>query len=115
MHGQDVDFPVICYVATQNDQVVAAGGLSWQHGLCWIWLGMVQPDMRIHAIRIVRWAKRMLKTARQYGEAEVYCFRDDHLNSKRLLELVGFEFMATEPVIFTDGSAGEKEIWKWQN
>jgi hypothetical protein len=56
----------------------------------------------------------MLRKAQQLGEAQVYCWRDDHPRSRKLLETVGFQLMGLEDVTLFDGSIAQKEVWLWQ-
>lgn len=105
-------FPCVGYMAVRGKKLVAAGGLAWRFGRCDLWLDVV-PRRKVPALGVVRWARRMLLLARQMGETEVFCFRDDFPSSAKLLELVGFSLMGMQEVTFTDGTVVEKELWRW--
>lgn len=110
IEGRDVRFPVISYLGLDGDRILGAGGLAWMHGRCFLWLGLVDmADTR--AVRVVRAAKKMILIAKQLGEKTVYCWRDDHPHSAKLLALIGMTFNGVEPVTFGDGTTGEKEVW----
>jgi hypothetical protein len=127
LSGVTIDFPIIAYAGVyrygrQLPVVVAYGGLCWrfvnadeERPRCDIWLDVRRPDA-VPAVALVRWARRMLRQAAQLGEETVYCIRDDHPNSAKLLRLAGLKRMADGvSIIFADGDNRTGEVWKWQN
>lgn len=104
-----VDFPVIVYGGYEDDGTVrVVGGLSWIDGRCVAWVE-VFSDMSRKSLTLCRWAKRMLRMARQMGEAEVYVFRDEwQPASAKLIGMLGFEMVG---VMVTDGMEAGKEIF----
>lgn len=124
--GRPLTFPVIAHAiyvrrGKRKPILVGFGGLCWRfrdagasRNRCDIWFDIEQPDL-LNPVTLVRWARRMLRTAVQVGETSVYCIRDDEPNSAKLLELVGLERMAVDVTItFEDGSKRTGEIWRWQ-
>jgi hypothetical protein len=103
----------VAWSGVVDGHVAALGGLTWRFNRCDIWLEVWDPDA-ISARTIVTQARRMLMLAVQMGEATIYCFRDEHLNSAKLLGLIGLKFDHTEEVGFEDGSGAIREIWAWQ-
>src|SRR5690606_27703882 len=93
--------------------LVAAGGLAWNAGRCWLWLTPIDRT-RTYPVHIVRLGRRMLRMAAQLGEREVYCVRDPEPHAARLMRLVGLTLRGTEPTRYVDGSTGEMEVWTWQ-
>lgn len=110
--GRAVDWPVIAWADTRDGEVVAYGGLSWRFGWCDVWL-TVTDRRKASARVIVMFARRMLLTAKQMGEAVVYCVRDDEANSAKLLTLVGMKFDRMEEMTFEDRPPETGEIWRW--
>lgn len=91
-------FPCIAYEAWEGEHLIAGWGLAWivpdgeRKAHCW--LGLDAKGSTRHPVILVRWARRMLKTAVQLGESEVFTTRDaDEVMSERLLKLLGFEFV----------------------
>lgn len=125
--GRPVDFPVLTYAATWTarrkdavPQVVGYGGLCWRftnpgerRPRCDIWFDLVTPG-RIPPVTLVRWARRMLRTAAQMGEPVVYCIRDDEPNSAKLLTLAGLRLAENVTISFADGGERPGEIWQWR-
>lgn len=87
-------------------RIVGCGGLVWEQGMCWLWLGDVDAK-RAPAVTVVRMAKNMLDRAKQLGERTVYAARDEFPNSAKLLTLVGFKKLPDHPAL--DG----RELWAW--
>lgn len=120
-YPEPIDFPVVAYAgmmwpvgkSRRKPRLVAVGGLAWRFGRCDIWLHVFQPKL-VPTLALVRQARRMLLLAKQMGEAEVYCIRDDEPNSAKLLKLVGMEFWKSETITFTDDRRSTGEIWRWQ-
>lgn len=105
-----IRFPVIAYVAIEGESAIASFGLAWHHERCWLWFGVETVKAR-HAVYVVRWARRMLRVARQMGEIAVYSMRSEGPKSKQLHERLGFTLIGTEPVTFDDGRENVEEIW----
>jgi hypothetical protein len=108
-----VPFPAILYGGFEGDKCLGVGGLVWAHERCWLVLGFT-AEGQTRPVRIVRWAKRMLRKAEQLGETEVFSWREELPHSKKLLELVGLSFMGHETVTYWDGTTGQREVWRWQ-
>jgi hypothetical protein len=104
-----IDFPVISYAIMQDEMLICFGGLCWLPMVddgpnrCILWLDYTNITKQ-HAFPVVRMARRMLKTAVQLGEDEVWAHRDDTPTSERLLRMLGFE-RAEE-----DG-----DHWRWRS
>lgn len=127
LYGRPVPFPVIGHAAIlkrprRKPIVIGYGGLCWRfynspddiRRRCDIWCTILRPDLT-NAHTLVRWGKRMLRTAAQVGETSVYCIRDEEPNSRKLLQLVGLERQAGDVEIsFDDGSRRTGEVWRWQ-
>jgi hypothetical protein len=92
------------------------GGLFWRFDRCWIWFRRFDGE-GTYGVMLVRQARRMLRRAVQLGHSEVYCWRDDSLeSSKRLLEVIGFRYVVNERLVLNDGSdGGEIELWRWHD
>ena len=114
LHGRKVDFPVICYIGREGGEVVGAGGLCWRFNLCFVWLSINGEATERSPYKVISWAKRMARTAKKYGETEIFCYREDLPTSKRLLEFLGFDFHSLEEVTLEDGVVEQKELWLWQ-
>lgn len=103
-----VSFPVVVYGGHDDEgRVHALGGLGWFDGRC---VGFIDvfTDISSRSLTLVRWAKRVLKVAKQLGETEVYIFRDEwHENSAKLIGLLGFEMVGVMLV----GDDPPKEIY----
>lgn len=113
LEGKPVLFPTLAYVGVEDGEVCAAWGLAWYLSRCWVWYGLVDTA-RTHPMYVIRQAKRMLKTAEQLGEQRVFCWRDDHPLSAKLLKKVGMDLCGVEKVTFADGTKGTREVWsKW--
>lgn len=107
-----MDYPVHAFVALEGEQPVAYYGLAWRFGRCDLWFSVVDASAsRRSCIRVVREARRMLKVARALGEHRVFCIRDDHPNSRKLLEVVGFQPLGPVEVTMADGSGAVMEEW----
>lgn len=127
-------FPVIAHAAIvvgrgtkarpKPPLLVAYGGLCWRfindgekRARCDIWLDVVDAKRlksATAALGLVRWARRMLRTAAQLGEPAVYCIRDDHPNSAKLLSLAGLERLAGDvSIVFDDGTQRTGEVYRW--
>lgn len=101
--GLDIDLPVVAMVAMEGNEAVAAWGLAWRDGRCWLWFHMEHPDPSYRWI-VIREARNMLKRAAQLGDDAVYTVRDPQFEtSQRLLKILGFEPFGEE-----DG----KEVWR---
>lgn len=89
-----VSFPVSLYGAFDSDGVVhATGGLSWVDGRCIAFLDVFR-DVSPRSLTLVRWARRVLRIAKQLGETEVLIYRDAwQPKSERLVTLLGFEMV----------------------
>ena len=98
--------PMIVYGGVENGMVVGIGGLVWKAGICWLFLDVVDRT-KTHPMTVVRMAKSMLSKARMLGDAHVYAARDDEPHSKRLLEMLGFEPVASVP-----SELGGVELWR---
>ncbi len=86
-----VEAPMAVYGGVEGGKVHACGGLVWADGRCWIWFDTF-TDISSHKMLLIRWARRLLRQARQLGEKEVFVWRDEwHPSSARLLAIVGFE------------------------
>lgn len=129
--GERITYPVVAYAAVitrgrRPPILVCIGGLAWRfievgatRPRCEIFVNVERPDLlsTLTARRaLVRWARRMLRTAAQLGEPAVFCIRDDEPNSAKLLSLVGLERLAGDvSIAFVDGTERPGEIWKWQS
>lgn len=83
--------PVVVYGGIENQLLHACGGMAWDEGRCWLWLDTF-GDISDHTYLLIRWARRLLRQARQLGEKEVFVWRDEqHASSHKLLTLLGFE------------------------
>lgn len=103
----DVDMPAVAVLGIDDGRVVGSGGLAWGNGRCWIFFKMTESKPQ-YAVPIIRETRRMLKRAVQLGEAYVYTPRDDEPHSKKLLELLGFEFYGME-----QARGRTVEVWRW--
>lgn len=102
--GLNVNLPVVAKVAVEGEEVIAAGGLAWDSGRCFLWFLMETPQPQ-HRFKVLSEARKMMARAVQLGEASVYTISDpQYPTSKRLLKLLGFEFHSVE-----DGK--EVHIW----
>lgn len=130
-YGRRVSFPVIAHAGIIRQKgnkppiVVAVAGLAWRfynseedamlgrRRRCDIFLAVLKPKL-VNPLLLVRWGKRMLRTAQQVGETSVFCIRDDEPNSEKLLTLVGLERQAGDVTItFDDGASRTGEVWRW--
>lgn len=120
-----VTFPVVAYAgylhpagrSRRAPKLIGYGGLAWRTAdevtgalRCELWfevadLALVQPLVLVH------WARRMLRTARQMGDAFVFCVRADRPHSERLLTLVGMR--RSDLRVSGDGAERPGEIWLW--
>jgi len=87
-------------------RVLGVGGLVWEQGLCWLWLGDVD-EKRTPAVLVVRMAKNMLCRAVQLGEHRIVAARDDFPKSEKLLQLLGFKRVPDDPAL------NGRELWIW--
>lgn len=94
--GLDINLPVVAVVAMEGDQALAAWGLAWNDGRCWLWLFLENPKPEYRWI-VIREARKMLRRAAQLGNPEVFTVRDFEVEtSARLLTLLGFRFHRIE-------------------
>lgn len=112
-HQGMVDFPVRAYIVKRGRKIIGMGGLAWRWGRCDLWLD-VRKREEVNSHSVVRLARRMLRIAAQLGETEVYCLRDDHPNSAKLLRVIGMQHIGDVGVEFYDGTSAMKELWSWQ-
>ncbi len=127
--GRSITWPMITYAGLYyprrgKPRLVAYGGLAWRFAKldgsprCDIWLDVVDRKLmgRLNrGLTLVRWAKKMLRVARQLGDREVFCIRDDEPNSAKLLRLAGLVLMdGAATLTFEDGSHRTQEVWRWQ-
>jgi hypothetical protein len=87
-------FPVSLYGGYDADGVVhACGGLAWVDGRCIAFVDVFRPMSR-RSVTLVRWARRVLRVAKQLGETEVLIYRDAwQPKSHRLVSMLGFELV----------------------
>lgn len=124
--GRRIDFPLLSYAGLWHKGkkppiVVAYGGLCWRftapegnRARCDIWVDVLAPEL-VPPLTLVRWGQRMLRQAAQLGESAVYCIRDEHPNSEKLLRLAGLTRLADGvPIIFEDGDTRTGEVWEWR-
>lgn len=129
-----VTFPVIAFAGIisrrqrrrrkRTPRLVAIGGLCWRfiaegasRPRCDIWLETLDATALQNpaaARLLVRMAKRMLRTAQQFGEPAVYCLRDDLPNSAKLLSLAGLRPAGEVPIVYADGTTGTGELFEWR-
>lgn len=90
----EVDFPVSLYGGYDADGVIhATGGLCWVDGRCIGFLDVFR-DVSPKTLTLVRWARRVLRIAKQLGETEVLIYRDAwQPKSERLVTLLGFDLV----------------------
>jgi hypothetical protein len=127
--GRRIDWPMITYAGLYyprrgKPKLIAYGGLAWRFAKedgtprCDIWFDVHDRKLMARLNRgltLVRWAKRMLRTAAQFGDREVYCLRDEEPNSAKLLRLAGLELMdGAVSIAFDDGTTRTGELWRWQ-
>lgn len=106
--GLAIDLPVVAMVAIDGGEAVAAWGLAWNEGRCFLWFHMERSDLSYRFI-VIREARKMLKRAVQLGADEVFTVRDDAFpTSARLLKILGFE-----PHSIEDGK--EVHIWRYSS
>jgi hypothetical protein len=102
--GLDIDLPVVAMVAMDGGEVVAAWGLAWNEGRCFLWFHITRIEPAYRFI-VIREARKMLKRAVQLGESQVFTVRDASFpTSARLLKILGFK-----PFGIEDGK--EVHIW----
>lgn len=99
--------PVVCpclaWIGEQDGRLMGAGGLAWVDGRCWLWFDSLEPGIST-AINTIRFARRALASARQFGETDVYLTRDASLNtSEKLVSMLGFTK--------TDEIVRDMEVW----
>jgi len=87
-------------------RIIGLGGLVWEQGLCWLWLGKVD-EKRAPAVAVVRAARNMLRRAVQLGEHRVFAARDDFPKSEKLLKMLGFTRLPDTPAL------DSRELWVW--
>ncbi len=109
-HLDQFDCPLRAYVCKVGRKIVGFGGLIWRWNRCDIFLDVLRPDL-VPVVAMVRWARRMLRMARQMGDEAVYCLRDEHPHSARLLRLVGMTHYAMQEITFNDGTVSVRELW----
>lgn len=105
----------------ESGTLCSIGGLSWRDDIggrrCWLWYRIVNPMGDVERPHhVVSSARRMLrKAAGQFGEHQVFAWRDESApSSQRLLEVLGFKFAGVEPVLMANGTELEHEVWIWQ-
>lgn len=104
--GLDVNLPVVAMVAMDGDRTIAAWGLAWNNGRCFLWFHIEETDPSYRWI-VIREARKMLKRAVQLGETVVYTVQDEAFaTSGRLLKILGFE-----PSSIEDG----KRVYAWRS
>ena len=108
--GGEFPFPVVLYGAHDAGRLYCSGGLAWVDGRCF---GMIDvwQDFSAKSLTLIRWAKRVLRIARQLGETEVFIYRDEHPQSERLIKMLGFELVG---VVAGDDVKACKEIYACQ-
>lgn len=129
IRGNPVDYPVIAYAGyyqpkgiNRRPVLIAYGGLAWRVGdrktgepWCEIWFDIARPRL-MRSRTLVRWARRMLRTAQQMGDRTVFCVRDGGRHqSDKLLALVGMKPAPGLRIFEADGGTEKPgEIWLWQ-
>lgn len=123
--GIPAPWPMVAYggllhQGRRKPRLVAYGGLVWRfpsadgnRKRCDIWLEPVAIPASMSR-PLVRWARRMLLVAKQMGEREVFCIRDEHPNSAKLLRLAGLSLVEHIDIGFDDGTKRNGELWRWQ-
>lgn len=112
-NGGPVAFPTLAYAGLEDGEVRATWGLAWYLDRAWLWYELTDLD-KTYPVYVIRQAKRMLRTAAQLGEQRIFCWRDEHPLSAKLLKAVGMEYCGVEEVTFGDGTTGTREVWsKW--
>lgn len=106
IYVEPVNYPVIGWAGVRDKEVVAIGGLAWRFGRCELWFDVIEPG-KVPTISVVRWARRMVEQARQLGEKDVFCLRDDHPRSAKLLSAVGMHMIR----VGTADMDGGRELW----
>ncbi len=100
--GFDIDKPVFGLAGVDGGEIVGIGGLAWGGGRCWLFFTMLSVSPR-YVFPARRGAERLLRTARQLGETQVFTTRDDQFDtSSKLLKAIGFSCVA-----MADG----REVW----
>jgi len=110
LSGLEIDLPVICRLGMIEGKVVAAGGLAFGGGRCWLFFDIEEDCPKHVGLQALRQAKVMLRKAAQLGETEVYTPRNAaYETSERLCKMAGFEK--------TDEVLAGQEIWvhKWRH
>lgn len=128
LSGRAITWPMIThagiyYPRRGKPRLIAYGGLAWRFTRpdgsrrCDIWFDVHDRKLMARLNRgltLVRWARKMLRVAAQFGDREVFCVRDDEPNSAKLLGLAGLELMdGAATLAFDDGSQRTGEIWRW--
>lgn len=123
--GLTIPWPIITYAGIYTPRrgkpkLIAYGGLVWRFTMpdgrprCDIWFDVADHKLMARLNRgltLVRWARRMVRLARQMGEAAVFCVRDDDPNSAKLLGLAGLELGENVTLEFEGGAKRTGEIW----
>lgn len=125
--GRAITWPMITYAAISKPKrgkgnLIAYGGLAWRfygadgiNKRCDIWVDLVDVKF-VNPLTLVRWARKMLKVAYQFGDREVFCIRDEHPNNAKLLGLAGLELLDDAASIsFDDGTGRTGEVWRWRH
>ena len=110
LYVNKIAFPVIAWAGVRDGITVAIGGLAWRFGRCDLWFDVLEPG-KVPTISVVRWARRLIGQARQLGEKDVFCFRDEHPRSAKLLSAVGMHMIRVDTATMDDGSSRELELW----
>ncbi|KRB22675.1 hypothetical protein [Mesorhizobium sp. Root172] len=91
-----IDWPAVAYIGIDDGALVGSGGLAWGGDRCWLWFTVLHPKPE-YARPVLQMARKLLRKAKQLGEASVYTIRDQQYEtSPRLLKLTGFKLHAVE-------------------
>lgn len=91
-----IDMPAVAYVGVDDGLIIGACGLAWGKGRCWVWF-TIHDSKPEYARPILAMSKKLIRKAKQMGEAHVYAVRDAaYATSAKLMKLAGFEFHAVE-------------------
>lgn len=105
---------MVAFAGAEDGIVRAAWGLDWAaDGRCWIWFGMLLED-RTYPRIVLREAAKLRRLAMQMGETRLFCWRDEHPHSAKLLNVIGMRYEGMEPITFADGAVAPREVWVWE-
>lgn len=124
--GELISFPVVAHagwlVRGKKRRLIGYGGLAWRYRdnddpnklWCELWFNIAEPKL-MRTLTLVRWAQRMLRTARQMGDRVVFCVRVDGERplSEKLLTIIGMT-RAPDLTTFGDGVERTGEVWVWR-